>query len=110
MAKSHYNAMLEYAPNVLEFWMYDDDDVAINFDSNLVYSITRIDDDTKTYSAPGVVVGNHATFSVNPTKAALHKTGDQLYSYDEPVYEHIYSVKSPTKVYISGKLNMVQVG
>ena len=110
MAKSHYNATLEYAPNVLEFWMYDDDDVAINFDTPLTYSMSRIDNPTKTYSVVGTVSGNYATFSVNPPKATLSASGDQLYSYDEPVYEHIYSVRSATKVYISGKLNMVQVG
>ena len=110
MAKANYNGMLEYAPNVLEFWMFDENDVAINFDSELRYSITRIDDSTKTYSVLGVVSGNHVTFNVNPPKETLYKAGDKLFSYDEPVYEHIYSVKSPNRVYIGGKLNMIQVG
>lgn len=110
MAKSNYNAMLEYARNTLEFWMYDDNDVPINFDTPLTWSMSRMDDETKTYSVQGTVVGNHATFVVEPTKTNLYKAGDKLYSYDEPVYEHIFSVRSADKVYISGKLNMVQVG
>lgn len=110
MAKSNYNFTLEYATNTLEFWMYDDNDVEIPFESGVVFSVSRMDDPTKTYSAGGVSSGNHATFIVTPSKATLYKSGDDLYSYDEPVYEHIFSVRSPNNVYISGKLNLVQVG
>ena len=110
MARANHNASLEYAPNKVEFWMYDEDNVPIDFDGVLTYSISRIDDDTKTYSTTATPVGNYVVFNINPTKAVLSVPGDCLYSYDEPVYEHIFSVRSATTVYISGKLNMLQVG
>ncbi len=110
MAKANYNASLEYAPNKVEFWMYGDNDEPINFDGLLTYSISRIDDPTKTYSTTALPSANYVVFSVNPNKDMLSKEGDCLYSYDEPIYEHIYSVRSNNTVYISGKLNMLQVG
>ena len=110
MAKANYNASLEYAPNKVEFWMYGDNDEPINFDGMLTYSISRIDDPTKKYSVTATPSENYVMFNINPNKAILSKEGDCLYSYDEPVFEHIYSVRSASTVYISGNVNMLQVG
>lgn len=108
MSKVIYNATLEYAPNTLEFWMYDSDELPINFDSGVTFNIGRLDDAAVVYTVAGVVTDNKVVFSVNPTKAALHKDSDDLFSYNEPAYEHFFSVKSGQNVYIVGKLNMVQ--
>ena len=65
---------------------------------------------TKKYSVTATPSGNYVLFNINPNKAILSKEGDCLYSYDEPVFEHIYSVRSASTVYISGNVNMLQVG
>lgn len=108
MSKVIYNATLEYSPNKLEFWMYDKDETPINFDPGLKFSIGRIDDNSVKYEVIGTTLANKAVFDINPTKALLAKEGDDLFSYSEPVYEHYFSVKSNSNVYIVGKLNMVQ--
>ena len=108
MSKAIYNSTLEYAPNVVEFWLNDEDDMPINFSGAVTFNIQRIDDSSSTYSVQGVVSKNHVKFSINPPKATLSRTGDDLFSYDIPNYEHIYSVRSSDTTYIIGKLNMVQ--
>ena len=108
MSKVIYNATLEYSPNKLEFWMYDKDETPINFDPGLKFTIGRIDDDSVKYEVMGTTLANKAVFDINPTKSLLAREGDDLFSYDEPVYEHYFSVKSYDNVYIVGKLNMVQ--
>ena len=108
MSKAIYNSTLEYAPNVVEFWLNDEDDMPINFSGALTFNIQRIDDSSSTYSVQGVVTGNHVKFNISPPKATLSRAGDDLFSYDIPSYEHIYSVRSSNTTYIIGKLNMVQ--
>lgn len=108
MSKAIYNSTLEYSPNVVEFWLNDEDDMPINFSGVVVFSIQRIDDSNSSYSVQGVVTDNHVKFSISPPKNTLSKTSDDLFSYDIPSYEHIYSVRSPDTTYIIGKLNMVQ--
>lgn len=108
MSKAIYNSTLEYAPNVVEFWLNDEDDMPINFSEIVTFSIQRIDDDSATYSVQGVVVDNHVKFNISPPKDTLSRPGDDLFSYDIPNYEHIYSVRSSDTTYIIGKLNMVQ--
>ena len=108
MSKAIYNSTLEYSPNVVEFWLNDEDDMPINFSGAVTFNIQRIDDSSSTYSVQGVVTDNHVKFSINPPKATLSRTGDDLFSYDIPNYEHIYSVRSSDTTYIIGKLNMVQ--
>lgn len=108
MSKAIYNSTLEYAPNVVEFWLVDEDDMPINFSGTVSFNIQRIDNPGSTYSVQGAVNKNHVKFSINPPKATLSRTGDDLFSYDIPNYEHIYSVRSSDTTYIIGKLNMVQ--
>ena len=108
MSKAIYNSTLEYVPNVVEFWLTDEDDMPINFSGSVTFNIQRIDNPSSTYSVQGVVTGNHVKFNISPPKATLSRTGDDLFSYDIPSYEHIYSVRSSDTTYIIGKLNMVQ--
>lgn len=108
MSKAIYNSTLEYAPNVVEFWLNDEDDMPINFSGAVTFNIQRIDDSSSTYSVQGAVSGNHVKFNISPPKGTLSRTGDDLFSYDIPSYEHIYSVRSSNTTYIIGKLNMVQ--
>lgn len=108
MSKAIYNSTLEYSPNVVEFWLNDEDDMPINFSGSVTFNIQRIDAASVTYSVQGVVTANHVKFSINPPKVTLSRTGDDLFSYDIPSYEHIYSVRSSDTTYIIGKLNMVQ--
>ena len=108
MSKAIYNSTLEYAPNVVEFWLNDEDGMPINFNKTVSFNIQRIDNSSSTYSVQGVVTDNHVKFSINPPKATLSRAGDDLFSYDIPNYEHIYSVRSSDTTYIIGKLNMVQ--
>ena len=108
MALVQYNATLEYATNTLEFWYYGDEGEELTFDSDTSFSIQRIDDVDNIYTVEGTVEGNKITFTVNPPNT-LQGEGDSLYDYDHPDYNHIYSVRSASQVYISGKLNLVEV-
>lgn len=107
MALATYNATLEYATNTLEFWLYDDAGGDVAFDTSTTLTITRIDNDTNTYSVVGKLDGNKVTFIVTPP-ISLASSTDNLYSYDEPEFYHIYSIKSNNQVYLSGKLNLVK--
>lgn len=103
-----YNATLEYAPNTLEFWLYGDEGEELPFDTNTTFNIQRVDNDTNTYSVTGIAVGNKITFSINPPNS-LKVSGDTQYDYDHPEYDHIYSVKSDSHVYVVGKLNLIEI-
>ena len=110
MALASYNATLEYATNTIEFWLYDDANAPVSFNANTKLSIERLDDSSMFQEFVGSVSGNKVTFTVNPLESVLYKTGDDLYSYDDPKYEHIYSVKADgVETYLMGKLNLVKV-
>lgn len=108
MAYVYHNITLEYAPNVLEFWLYDDAGGEIPFDGNTTFSMERVDGTSSVYSVAGSVAGNKVTFSVNPP-AYLKATGDTLYDFDDPSYDHIFTIRSSQRVYINGKANLVEV-
>ena len=108
MALVQYNATLEYAPNIIQFWYYGDEGEELAFDADTSFSIQRIDNASNVYTIGGTVEGNKVTFTVDPP-SSLQGAGDSLYDYDHPDYNHIYSVRSSSQVYISGKLNLVEV-
>jgi len=112
MAKATYNATLEYAPNVLEFWLVDDNGAPSTtpFDTDTTFSIGRVDGQSVPgYSVTGVVDSSHITFTINPTEADLYLPGDTVYDYEQTTFEHSYSVKSSSQVYLTGLVNMVRV-
>jgi len=108
MALVQYNATLEYATNTLEFWYYGDEGEELAFDAGTSFSIQRIDNTSNVYTVVGTIDGNKVTFIVDPP-SSLQGPDDSLYDYDHPEYNHIYSVRSASQVYISGKLNLVEV-
>lgn len=115
MAKANYNATLEYATNTLEFWLLDDAGDAQAFDVGTTLNIERKDDNSKknvftcVLDSAGEAVDYHATVVVTPSEAILRKEDDNTHGYDKPAYLHIWSLKSPDNVYITGEMNLVEV-
>jgi hypothetical protein len=108
MAFVKYNTTLEYATNTVEFTLYDDTGNPVNFEGTVTFNIRRIDDEANSYSVNGTVNTNTVTFTVTPP-ATLKGADDKLFNYDSPEYSHIYSVKSGNKVYIIGKVALLEV-
>ena len=114
MALANYNATLEYATNTLQFWNVDDADAQLKFDADTIFSIERISNSAATQSWNQSVNSDAAAgfveFVVTPSKGTLWAAGDTLYDMNDPVYEHIWSLKSPsTNVYVSGYMNLIEV-
>ena len=114
MALANYNATLEYATNTLQFWNVDDAGAPTAFAVDTVFSIERMDNNTATQSWNQSVNSDAAAgfveFVVTPSKGILWSAGDTLYDMNDPVYEHIWSLKSPsTNVYVSGYMNLIEV-
>ena len=114
MAMATYNATLEYnTANTLEFWLKDELGQPVGFDdSNLQFNIKRADGtaamDFVVPANGSNLVGGYVVFLVTPP-LTLKKVGDVSADYDNDTYEHIYSVKSDSHVYLRGKLNLVDV-
>jgi len=110
MALVNYNTTLEYATNTVTLSLVDDLGLAQDFvGSNFTFNIERIDNPEVKYIEVCTAVGNQLTVEVTPPKDTLYVFGDDLYSFVNPVYEHIYSIKSDTQVYMAGKVNLVEV-
>lgn len=110
MALVNYNTTLEYATNTVTLSLVDDLGLAEDFTgNNFTFNIERIDDSSVKYTQGCTVVGSQLTVVVTPPKGTLYAVGDDLYSFVNPKYEHIYSIKSDTQVYMAGKVNMVEV-
>lgn len=108
MALVRHNSSLEYAANTVEFWLVDENGEGIDIDTGTTFNIQRIDDGTAmTPVAATTITGNYIKFIVNPS-VSLQKDTDSFYDYDNDKYEHIYSIKSATNVYVAGKLNLVK--
>lgn len=119
MALVHHNTTLEYATNTVEFRLFDDLNEPMAFDTGTTFNIERIDDPLAVYTASAAATGttenssgdpiaNIITFSVTPP-ITLQRGTDSMYDYHTSEYNHIYSVKSNSNVYISGKINLVKV-
>ena len=114
MSKATYNATLGYANDTIEFWYVDDAGDPVAFEAGTTFSIKRIDDPTKVYEWTGVSSGiDGIEFSITLGSAAvqsiLRKDTDTTNEYSNVEYEHIYSVKSDSTVYLSGQLNLVEI-
>ena len=116
MAYAKYNTSLEYSANVLEFWNTNDNEVAEAFDLGTTFSIRR--SDTEESIEVSAIAEDSASgyikFALDLSEGTtnydiLHDEDDQDYDYDRPNYDHVYSLKSPTRTYLIGKLNMVKV-
>lgn len=108
MAQVRYNGTLEYATNTLVFTRTDEIGRPLDFNSNITFSISRIDNENVIEEWNGSVEGNVATIIVTPSNS-LYKDGDKVYDYDNPTYEHVYSLKDGLNVYMCGKLNLIKV-
>lgn len=109
MAKCNYNATLEYSANQLEFWLKDDAGEPDTWDAGTHMYIERADGsgDSQTFTA--TVSGDYLSVNCTPSKNQLYQEGDTVYDYENVVYEHIWSLKSGSNVYISGLMNLVEV-
>ena len=115
---ANYNATLEYAVNTIEFWLMDDGGYAENgFEVGTTFNIERVDGTGTPYSSPaifemegGVEINTyHIEFQIEPTYADLGNESDNPYDYDNETYDHVFSVRSSTEVYLRGKLNLIKV-
>ena len=110
---ANYNATLEYAVNTIEFWLMDDGGYAENgFEVGTTFNIERVDGTGTPYSATGTVDSEnsaHIEFQIEPTYADLGNESDNPYDYDNETYDHVFSVRSSTEVYLRGKLNLIKV-
>lgn len=106
----YHNATLEYALNNVTLWLFDDNGAEVPFAGDTTFTIQRVDSPSISYTV-GIAEseGNKVVFTVVPP-SYLKSEGDSLYDFDNPCYNHIFSVKSPTAgVYISGKMNLLEV-
>ena len=112
MALANYDATLEYANNVLEFWLVDADGNPAPFvSSDTVFSIIRADETKPAidYINPTIGTDGSAIFSIDPTFADLGQDYDDYFEYENKVYEHRYSLKTGSNVILTGQLKMVKV-
>lgn len=108
MALVNYNGTLEYGSNELEFRLFDDAGAPETFDGPIYFKVKRIDETAYEYSRTGVITGNIVKFDVNiPT--SLRAAADNAHEFENPVYDHSFSVRSAAKAYMSGLLNLVAV-
>lgn len=109
MAMVNYGTVLEYSPNTITLILYGDNNEEVPFDADTTFNIKRADNSTFTYSVEGAIEGNSIVFLVDPPKDVLKLEGDSVFNTDDGITHHIYSVKSSTKVYMQGKLKLVEV-
>lgn len=105
MAKVKHNATLENKANIVEFWNLNELGEAVAFDENVNLYIAKLDG-TNIFTSNGIAsdTPNHIRINVNLTGVV-----DVEPDYDDPVYNHMYSLRSPTQVYVYGKLNIVSI-
>lgn len=123
MALAKYNAILEYGSNTLEFWNYDATGKPVSFDHNLTFNVRHKNDSTKIYDyqlpsdayndvtdeeTNEVVPYAMISFVINLNKNDLALSGDTTLDYSEPVFEHVYSLKSNNQTYLYGELNIIE--
>lgn len=124
MALTRFDTTLEYSPQVLEFIVYDEFGVPKNLgSSSALFTVNRIDG-TGTYSTSVSIesivedgtITNNAHINVTTDMStytqyynSVHKDGDADYSFDDPVWEHTYSIVVGNNTIIAGRLNMVKV-
>jgi hypothetical protein len=114
LARVKHDIQLEYASNTLEFWQYSEANEELPFGNNLRLSLARIDnpDTAVTYFPDTTANGStgYAKFSINPTVSSLlYNPADSMTDYNTPKYDHIWSLKSDSDVYMMGYCNLVKV-
>jgi len=104
MALVKYNATLENKTNVVELWNINELGEQDGFDGDTKMYVTDLNDTTM-ITPVGELIGNKFTASVDLSGVV---TGVN-YDYDHPVYNHAYSIRSSSNVYMYGKLNIVAI-
>jgi hypothetical protein len=123
MALIKFNTTLAYGNNILEFWNEDATGNPIPFDLGITLKIRRILPSEQnvtiiqnvTYGSTTVgegdaavtVTNSYITLTVNIPTTTKQAT-DTPYDYDNPVFEHVWSLESPQRTYIYGKLNLIE--
>lgn len=113
MALATYNATLEYSPHVIEFVLTDADGEPENFDGTTKMYIERADGSGLSVSFNSLVTDNKIVISVDlddtTKKATLCNESDRVFDYENQRPEHIWSLKSSTRTYISGTMKLLEV-
>jgi len=118
MALVRHNTTLEYANNIVQISNYNELGEAENFpNSPVTLTISRVDGVGTAHSLDGDVTGNIATFSIVWSSGGsggsdlntVYSSADNNYAYDDPVYEHTYSISDSDQTYVYGKLNLVSI-
>jgi hypothetical protein len=114
MAQANFNATLEYSTNVLQFWYTDDIGEGLDFPADTKFYVERRDNTgiTKPFT-PSLISTDGSGFlevSVALSEGDFPvQPGDEPTEFDEPVYSHMYSLRSSIDTYITGKLNILRV-
>lgn len=103
MAQVKHNATLEDKVNTVEFWNMDEAGNDVPFDTDTTLYIEELDG-TSVGTITPTLVGNHFAAIVD-----LSSVTDADTDYDDPVYKHMYSLRSSNRVYVYGKLNIVKI-
>lgn len=117
MALVKYDTTLTYSTNTVELWNRDGNGELVDFAGTPKFTITRIDDPTKTYAvSPSATALGYVKYELDLgnalIKSLLKKDTDTTYDYDVNTFDHVYSVKTDGvggETYMYGKLNLLEV-